>query len=176
MARGRGGRRKGVGRNVFNQAGVGEELKIAVNLALKNFRESEGETELQLPSSLLSTERAYVHKMASEMGLQSKSKGKGKTVMGRLGGGVQQVPPSPASAGGEYLEERSNLPIWSHRKEVVDSVRNNQVVLVTGDTGSGKTTQIPQFILEDAAEMGHMVRLVCTQPRRLTAVTVAERV
>ena len=100
----------------------------------------------------------------------------GKTVMGRLGGGVPQVPPSPASAGGEYMEERSNLPIWSHRKEVVDSVRNNQVVLVTGDTGSGKTTQIPQFILEDAAEMGHMVRLVCTQPRRLTAVTVAERV
>ena len=78
MARGRGVRRKGVGRGGFNQAGVGEELKIAVNLALKNFRESEGETELQLPSSLLSTERAYVHKMASEMGLQSKSRGKGQ--------------------------------------------------------------------------------------------------
>merc|ERR1719244_1258051 len=78
MARGRGGRRKGVGRNVFNQAGVGEELKIAVNLALKNFRESEGETELQLPSSLLSTERAYVHKLESEMGFQSKSRGKGQ--------------------------------------------------------------------------------------------------
>ena len=81
MARGRGGRRRGQagqGRAGFGQTAIGEELKIAVNLALKNFRESETETELQLPSSLLSTERAYVHKLAGELGLQSKSRGKGQ--------------------------------------------------------------------------------------------------
>ena len=79
MARGRGGRKRGgQGRGGGGLAVIGEELKIAVNLALKNFRESEGETELQLPSSLLSTERAYVHKLAGEMGLQSKSRGKGQ--------------------------------------------------------------------------------------------------
>ena len=171
---------------------IGEEPKIAVNLSLKSFRESEGETELQLPFSLLSTERAYVHKVAGEMGLQSKSRGMGqaryggdgvdiliilscqvpaciqeggehycgqgccpgadrrispphlvsaiqvddmvvesivtiticrcpvavrdrvelvpgmekvvgRSVMGRLGGGVPQVPPAPACVGGEYL-------------------------------------------------------------------------
>ena len=62
MARGRGGRKSGQARGGFGQAVIGEELRIAVNLTLKNFRESEEETELELPSSLLSTERAYVHR------------------------------------------------------------------------------------------------------------------
>ena len=57
---------------------IGEELKIAVNLALKTFKENSEETELSFPSSFLSTERAYVHKLALEMGLQSKSRGKGQ--------------------------------------------------------------------------------------------------
>ena len=74
MARGRGGRQRGGG----GLAVIGEELKIAVNLALKNFRESEGETELQLSSSLLSTERADMHTMAGEMEMQSVSRGKGQ--------------------------------------------------------------------------------------------------
>lgn len=63
MARGRGGKRRGNGRSGFGQIAIGEELKIALHLALKNFSVSEAETELQLPSSLLSTERAYVHKV-----------------------------------------------------------------------------------------------------------------
>ena len=50
-----------------------------MNLALKNFRQREEETELEFPSSLLSTERAYVHKLATELGLASKSRGKGQT-------------------------------------------------------------------------------------------------
>ena len=76
---GAGGRGGGRGNGNFGQIIIGEELKIAVNLALKNFRENSEETELTLPSSLLSTERAYVHKLAIEMGLQSKSRGKGQT-------------------------------------------------------------------------------------------------
>ena len=78
---GSGGRERGLGRGAgnFGQIIIGEELKIAVNLALKNFRENSDETELTLPSSLLSTERAYVHKLAIEMGLESKSRGKGQT-------------------------------------------------------------------------------------------------
>ena len=50
------------------------------------------------------------------------------------------------------------------------------MILVTGDTGSGKTTQVPQFILEQAAELQVPCRIVCTEPRRLAAVSVAERV
>ena len=73
---GGGGRARGGG---FGNTTIGEELRIAVNLALKNFRQKEEETELEFPSSLLSTERAYVHKMATELGLASKSRGKGQT-------------------------------------------------------------------------------------------------
>ena len=73
---GGGGRGRGGG---FGNTTIGEELRIAVNLALKNFRQKEEETELEFPSSLLSTERAYVHKMATELGLASKSRGKGQT-------------------------------------------------------------------------------------------------
>ena len=70
------GRSRGGG---FGNTTIGEELRIAVNLALKNFRQKEEETELEFPSSLLSTERAYVHKLATELGLASKSRGKGQT-------------------------------------------------------------------------------------------------
>ena len=92
MTRSRGGGRRGEGRGGggggggkpgrgggFGNTTIGEELRIAVNLALKNFRQREEETELEFPSSLLSTERAYVHKLATELGLASKSRGKGQT-------------------------------------------------------------------------------------------------
>ena len=75
---GEGGRGGGRGGG-FGNTTIGEELRIAVNLALKNFRQKEEETELEFPSSLLSTERAYVHKLATELGLASKSRGKGQT-------------------------------------------------------------------------------------------------
>ena len=45
-----------------------------------------------------------------------------------------------------------------------------------GDTGSGKTTQLVQYLLEEACHNGQDIRMVCCQPRRLTAVTVAERI
>ena len=78
---GGGGRKRGGdrARGGFGQISIGEELKIAVNLSLKKFIDNPEETELSLPSSLYSTERAYVHKVAAEMGLQSKSRGKGQT-------------------------------------------------------------------------------------------------
>lgn len=53
---------------------------------------------------------------------------------------------------------------------------NNQVVLISGETGCGKTTQVPQFFMDDALQRGQPCRIVCTQPRRISAITVAERV
>lgn len=60
----------------------------------------------------------------------------------------------------------------------VDCVRENQVVIISGATGCGKTTQIPQFILEDcvAADATARCNMICTQPRRLSAIAVSERV
>lgn len=71
-----------------------------------------------------------------------------------------------------YPEE---LPISAHRAEIMDALRKHPVVVVCGDTGSGKTTQLPKM----AMELGfgaNGLRIACTQPRRLAAVTVAERV
>ena len=93
---------------------------------------------------------------------------------GRLGGGVSQVPPAVTST--EFQAARQSLPIWPHRSALLSAVSASQVVLVTGDTGSGKTTQVLQYLLEEATLNNQAVRMVCCQPRRLTTVTVAERV
>lgn len=73
------------------------------------------------------------------------------------------------------------LPVSRSRDQIVRLVRENQVLLLTAETGSGKTTQVPQFILEaaasDAAEGGlPPPRVVVTEPRRIAAVSVAHRV
>uniref|UniRef100_A0A667YSW1 ATP-dependent DNA/RNA helicase DHX36 n=1 Tax=Myripristis murdjan TaxID=586833 RepID=A0A667YSW1_9TELE len=62
--------------------------------------------------------------------------------------------------------------------EVVELINCNRVVVVSGETGCGKTTQVTQFILDDHIErgMGSLCRVVCTQPRRISAISVAERV
>ena len=69
---------------------------------------------------------------------------------------------------------RPRLPIDDYRDALLKLLRREQVVVVAGDTGSGKTTQIPQLCLETGIPEGRMVG--CTQPRRVAAVSVAERV
>lgn len=70
---------------------------------------------------------------------------------------------------------RRSLPAWSYRSAIVDAIRGHDVTIVRGMTGSGKSTQVPQFVLEDAAP-GAPVHVVVTQPRRIAAVSVATRV
>ena len=66
------------------------------------------------------------------------------------------------------------LPISGHREEIVRAIRENQVLIVAGETGSGKTTQIPKMCLE--AGRGENGLIACTQPRRIAARAMAERV
>ncbi|AWP14850.1 putative ATP-dependent RNA helicase YTHDC2 [Scophthalmus maximus] len=71
---------------------------------------------------------------------------------------------------------RRSLPAHGSQEEIVQLLRANRVVLVVGETGSGKTTQIPQFLLDDCSASGDACRIFCTQPRRLAVIAVAERV
>lgn len=63
-------------------------------------------------------------------------------------------------------------PLWS--QELVELINSNRVLVVSGETGCGKTTQVTQFILDDHINrgMGSMCRVVCTQPRRISAISV----
>ena len=69
-----------------------------------------------------------------------------------------------------------DLPVAKRRDEIMDAMREHQVVIVVGETGSGKTTQLPKMAYELACEEGLSGRVGCTQPRRLAAATVAKRV
>jgi ATP-dependent RNA helicase DHX8/PRP22 len=71
-------------------------------------------------------------------------------------------------------EQRESLPIFQFREELIEAVRSNQVLVVIGETGSGKTTQMTQYL----AEAGFAIRgkIGCTQPRRVAATSVAKRV
>ncbi|MBW1649326.1 MAG: ATP-dependent RNA helicase HrpA [Deltaproteobacteria bacterium] len=67
-----------------------------------------------------------------------------------------------------------NLPIFLKKDEIISSILRNRVLIIAGETGSGKTTQIPQFCL--AAKRGINGIIGCTQPRRIAAVYVAKRI
>ncbi|GAB6019416.1 3'-5' RNA helicase ythdc2 [Chamberlinius hualienensis] len=222
-----------------NIGAIGEEIKIAVTLSLKKFI-LEDVKELEFPSSFTSVERAFIHSLARNLGLKSKSRGKsanrfltvykkdGSTIVqadaifnlsknsrqqiitllqrypvtnkerqdlapllerdrmlvedvrdvgkatGRLNNGIPQVPPSRGYS--EFSNFSSTLPIAHLKEEIVSVIDQHQVVLIAGETGSGKTTQVPQFILDSCSFKKKPCRIICTQPRRIAAVTIADRI
>ena len=64
-----------------------------------------------------------------------------------------------------------NLPIITKKREIIDSIQKHQVTIITGETGSGKTTQIPKMCL--AAGLGLRGMIGLTQPRRIAAISIA---
>ncbi|KAL8937999.1 MAG: hypothetical protein Q9216_004127, partial [Gyalolechia sp. 2 TL-2023] len=70
---------------------------------------------------------------------------------------------------------RKSLPIYSFRDELLAAVEQYQVLIIVGETGSGKTTQIPQY-LHEAGYTNNGMKIGCTQPRRVAAMSVAARV
>uniref|UniRef100_I3K0G5 RNA helicase n=1 Tax=Oreochromis niloticus TaxID=8128 RepID=I3K0G5_ORENI len=220
----------------FKEIHIDEEVKIAVTLALERFQYSD-QKEMEFPSSLTSTERAFIHRMAQSLGYISNSKGKGPNRFltirkknetdnpqptipmtlsqntlyfirsllqrfpiskkeridiqpneksgisvsaepgdssGRLNNGIPMVPRRRSPS--ELDSFRCSLPVYEHQEEIIQIIKKNRVVLVLGETGSGKTTQIPQFLLDDCSKKGESCRIFCTQPRRLAAIAVADRV
>lgn len=82
----------------------------------------------------------------------------------------------------KFLDGRKSLPAWSKKEEILSAVAKNQVVVISGETGCGKSTQVPQFLLDEWLTLRHKgsgrhhFEVICTQPRRLSAIGVAERV
>lgn len=75
----------------------------------------------------------------------------------------------------QILSTRLKLPVYQFCEKLLNAVENNQVVVVEGETGSGKTTQIPQFLVEDGKYTEYGM-VACTQPRRVAATSIAQRV
>ncbi|XP_024004322.1 DExH-box ATP-dependent RNA helicase DExH4, chloroplastic [Eutrema salsugineum] len=78
----------------------------------------------------------------------------------------------------DMLKARAALPISELKNDILQHLKEKDVLVVCGETGSGKTTQVPQFILDDMieSERGGYCNIICTQPRRMAAISVAQRV
>ncbi|XP_057725463.1 DExH-box ATP-dependent RNA helicase DExH5, mitochondrial-like isoform X3 [Arachis stenosperma] len=83
-----------------------------------------------------------------------------------------------SAEGRRMLEFRRSLPAYKEKEAILSTILRNQVVIISGQTGCGKTTQLPQFILECEIEslQGAACNIICTQPRRISAISVSERV
>ncbi|XP_075976970.1 putative ATP-dependent RNA helicase DHX57 [Anticarsia gemmatalis] len=79
------------------------------------------------------------------------------------------------------MAARRKLPAWQKRNEILNTIKKSQVVVISGETGCGKSTQVPQYILDNWLDNFNKdgpdhVEIVCTQPRRISAIGVADRV
>lgn len=71
-------------------------------------------------------------------------------------------------------DQRETLPVYKFRNQLLEAVHKHQILIVVGDTGSGKTTQMTQYLAE--AGFANELMIGCTQPRRVAAMSVAKRV
>lgn len=69
-----------------------------------------------------------------------------------------------------------NLPSYQAKDDILKAIKENKITIVCGETGSGKSTQIPQYVLNDCAKRNVRANIICTQPRRLAAMSLASRV
>lgn len=78
----------------------------------------------------------------------------------------------------EMLQKRESLPAWNTQDAIIHAVHNHQVTIISGETGSGKSTQSVQFVLDDMIkrDLGAAANIICTQPRRISALGLADRV
>lgn len=76
----------------------------------------------------------------------------------------------------DMLRQRANLPIAAYRTEIMNTIEDSQCIVLCGETGCGKSTQVPSFILEHDMRLGRPVKIYCTEPRRISAISLAQRV
>ncbi|KAI9676489.1 MAG: hypothetical protein M1817_000647 [Caeruleum heppii] len=74
------------------------------------------------------------------------------------------------------LKGRTQLPIWGFKDQVLSALQRHQVIIICGETGCGKSTQVPAFVLESELSEGRACNIYCTEPRRISAISLARRV
>jgi ATP-dependent RNA helicase DHX29 len=74
------------------------------------------------------------------------------------------------------MQGRMNLPIWHFKDEILDTLETHRVLIICSETGSGKSTQIPSYILEHEMLQGRPCKVYVTEPRRISAISLARRV
>ncbi len=79
-----------------------------------------------------------------------------------------------SSSSSIYIQKQS-LPIYKHKRQILYAIEHYSIIIIVGETGSGKSTQLPQYLFENGwCQHGHSI--VCTQPRRIAAQTISQRV
>ncbi|TMS21083.1 ATP-dependent RNA helicase TDRD9 [Larimichthys crocea] len=116
-----------------------------------------------------------VERKSDEPSSKETSPTKGSLKNVKVDGGQLQKPESAGSTAPPPLAsyEYPTLPITKNRQELISLVENNSVVIIRGATGSGKTTQLPQFILDHYSEKNAACNIVVTQPRKIGASSIA---
>ncbi|CAG9798816.1 unnamed protein product [Chironomus riparius] len=75
-----------------------------------------------------------------------------------------------------HSEHRNDLPIYRYRDEIIRNVRSNPILMISGPTGCGKSTQVPQYIFDDCKARHQDAKILISQPRKIAAITLAQRV
>ena len=74
------------------------------------------------------------------------------------------------------LQGRATLPVFGYRQMILSTIDQHQVTIICGETGCGKSTQIPSFLLEHELSQGKPCKIYCTEPRRISAISLAQRI
>ena len=97
-----------------------------------------------------------------------------RIVVGKLSKTKPRIPKFEINA--SLFNHIQSLPIYQYKNQVLEAIERHRVTIISGETGSGKTTQVPQYLLENAKKCQKPVKIICTEPRRIAAVSVSERV
>lgn len=76
----------------------------------------------------------------------------------------------------QMMQGRMNLPIWDFKEQILTTLDTHRALIICSETGSGKSTQIPSFILEHEMQQGRPAKIYVTEPRRISAISLARRV
>ena len=137
---------------------------------------SKAKAQISRPERVNEGDYEYVFDDAQKINfiMDARLEGDGKALTSEQRFMQQQLKAAEAKAA-TIEGTRKSLPIYTFREELLAAVAEHQVLIIVGETGSGKTTQIPQYLHESGYTKGGL-KVGCTQPRRVAAMSVAARV